>query len=1211
MKVWAFCTYKWQGNPKALFLYMTKYMQHTHECWWVADNSQDARTIKSSGFENVTFNGSEQAKKIFSKTDVYVSENFRERYPEELSVNAKVFNTWHGVGLKHIELGIDFNSIISDAIIRKNIRNVDIYKNRSMFLVTSDEMKKHFLHDTMIHEGNVVKAGYPRNSVYSDVNLSTYDFNKVLKKPAEDYSKIAFFAPTWRTKRTKGIFQYLLPDLKKIEEIFHGRNELLIIKVHPLMQSDPLYIADRESFKNSESILFWDDAYDIYEIFSIIDYAIVDYSSIFYDLLSAGVNKFIRYIPDYDEYTRDSELIGDYFSLTDGVLCRDFNELIEVFEKEIPLIENKEKLIDYFFKYKEEKTIQELVDEVDGHALVKSESKELHSFDIFDTLIRRKTVTPSSIFTFVQKSAKDSGLHFPDYVLDGWEILRTRAEHDVRDMFKKTTFERGTDTVEIKIDDIFKRVYENYDLSREQIDFLKNKEIEAEINNVDAIRGRIEFLFKKIEEGNDVILVSDMYLPESVIRQMLQKADPRLQNIPLYLSSKIGHQKSTGKLYKHIFFEKKYEYQRWVHYGDNKHADGVVPRSLGIEAFTHRMDDFIPYEKIFIEKISPSLKFDGCRLSAMMHRYRLSLLSSGDNSLIENKYYAFAYAGLALVPYVHWCILDAIRRKYEVLYFISRDGHFLKKIADRIIEKNNFKLKTKYIYGSRKLWRVPSFIEEVDEETFGPFGNFVGLDSFDDLVRASLISEEELLQLFPQFSELKNEKNLRGEVAENIRKTLSCSDEYKAKILNIASERRVLVREYLKQSIDFNEKFAFVEFWGRGYTQDVFSRLLNDAAGFEVKNAFYYARSFTENKKNILRHNFVLSSQNFSYFEPIFAATPYKSIESYCENESGQVIPVIIEQPNEMASHLEDGLLNFVDGYLGIAKDNQNFIRGVAGIAYDYQIKNKNDQFICNVYADLKDNISSYGEVSVVAPPLSLNDLKKAVGKKDLDVLTKDISISLARSVGNVREFYIKNLVKMKWPKVNVDPVNINFVVNDLSKYVFNKKTPFKVISAQNNAIYFDISMSPESKRQDLCYHQFDVIEVVAVDWLSNGVPRLLTNWGYITANREYIHPVDEENINSALVGLKLMMSGIERRLLDKKMPHIKINLKNNLKDSPKVKEVNAKDDVSTRKWMKFVRSPYEFLKDSKSKKWRRMSFVFNEKYLYGRATSGFVRKFF
>lgn len=1221
MKTWAFCTYKWQGNPKALFLYMTKYLTETHECWWVADNSHDAKLIKDFGFQNVTHNGSDRAKKLFSATDVYVSENFREKYPLELNKNAIIFNTWHGVGLKHIEIGINESSSIADAIVRKNIKNFDYYKNRTCFLVTSQSMKEHFIEDTLVESDRMVEGGYPRNSVYLDANLSTFEFSTIAPRSIESYSRIGLFAPTWRSNKSKGIFQYLIPSFSELENRLCEKNDLLIIKVHPMMQDDPSYKEVKETFKNSPNILFWNDAYDIYEVFSQIDYAIIDYSSIFYDLLASGVSRFIRYIPDYSDYTRDSELIGDYFDLTGGEVAEDFQSLLAALNDEIRVINNRDYLFNQFFEYSLDKSVAEIINEVDGIELVSKEYPELHSFDVFDTLIRRKTLAPFSIFSNVQKKIRESDLDFSLYFVDNWPKIRNQVEHDVRDMRRKTTYERNSDSIEITFDAIFERLAQHMNLNDEQVDFLKNAEIQAELEHVEPISERINLLFDKIKNGNDVILISDMYLPEDVIRQMLKNADERLVEIPLYLSASIGHQKSTGKLYKHIFFKNKYRYQRWVHYGDNAHADGVVPRKLGIETFVHQMDAFIPYEKLLIDGISNPLKYDAYRIATGMQRYRKNLLSSETSQVLEKKYYAYAYAGMALVPYVHWTILDALHRGYETLYFISRDGHFLKMIADSIIEKSGYSISTRFIYGSRKVWRVPSFIEEVDAETFGPFGNFVGMDCFEDLVRASLLAEDELLTLFPQFEELRGARHLRGEVAENIRKTLENSEEYKNKILEIAAEEREMVRDYLRQQINFNERFAFVEFWGRGYTQDVFGRLLDDAAGFSVKNAFYYARSFTENKGTSVRHNFMLTSQNFSYFEPVFAATPYESITAYQRDDSGSVSPVLIERPSEIAEMISEGLLAFVKDYVPIAGNSVDLIRALASFTYEYQLKNKTDQFICSVYADLEDNISSYGEVKAVAPALTVRKLESARDKKDLDVITKDISISLSRSSDAVREYYRKNFKKMKWPNAVIEPAKKVYAVNDLAMYVISDNLPFKAISVHANAVHFDISLSQESKRQDIRFRQYEVFDVIAIDWLTNGVPRLLTPYGYVTANKEYVQKVMDSNVQSQLTGLQLLIRGIERRSALKigkvsvpskpSKPAVAARSATHLVNAVgKMHGLDMQEVKRGKKWQKFTRNPYQFFEDSKKPSLRRLRVIFNPNHIVGRASTRWVRQF-
>ena len=58
-----------------------------------------------------------------------------------------------------------------------------------------------------------------------------------------------------------------------------------------------------------------------------------------------------------------------------------------------------------------------------------------------------------------------------------------------------------------------------------------------------------------------------MYLPKEVILEMLYQVDPRLTELPLYLSSDIGNQKSTSTLYLDVFEDLKYNYSEWIHYG--------------------------------------------------------------------------------------------------------------------------------------------------------------------------------------------------------------------------------------------------------------------------------------------------------------------------------------------------------------------------------------------------------------------------------------------------------------------------------------------------------------------------------------------------------------------------------------------------------------------------------------------------------------------
>ena len=554
------------------------------------------------------------------------------------------------------------------------------------------------------------------------------------------------------------------------------------------------------------------------------------------------------------------------------------------------------------------------------------------------------------------------------------------------------------------------------------------------------------------------------------------------------------------------------------------------------------------------------------------------------------------------MPYVHWSILDALQRGYETLYFISRDGHFLKKIADQIITIRNYPMKTSFIYGSRQAWRVPSYIDKLDSEMFGRFGNFVGMDSFDDLVKASWLEEEELLALFPQFATLKQLPHLRGATAEKIRILLKDSPEYHQKVLAIAAERRKLVCEYLKQNINFNEKFAFVEFWGRGYTQDVFARLLNATAHKEVDTDFYYVRSLSPNKLGIHRHNFIVAPKNFSYFEPIFASAPYQSIKDYQLNErTGKVEAVVIPAPNEMAEVFGEQLTNFTRDYLNVVvTDDLQFIYELANFSYDYQMKYHSDQFICSVFASLKDNISSYGEPREYAPALTLEQLKAVSSKQDLDKLTTSISISLARSGEIVYKYYQQIHTKMKWPKVSSGLSKRIYAVNDLDNYIYAAQVPFQAYCIKDNAVYMDVSFSESSKYSKIKLPAGKVFTVIAVEWLKNGIPRLVTEYGYITAHKQWV------GYYGIQPSVRREKESHRHKPIGSKKDAVKISMQQN-----KLESEPQEISITVRKLNKFRRNPYLFFNDVKKPYLRSLRYCFNEKHVVGRLFSHIVRRYF
>lgn len=111
-----------------------------------------------------------------------------------------------------------------------------------------------------------------------------------------------------------------------------------------------------------------------------------------------------------------------------------------------------------------------------------------------------------------------------------------------------------------------------------------------------------------------------MYLTKEVIVKLLQKADPLLATLPLYVSSEVGHQKTTRKLFLHVYSDLDYCYEKWIHIGDNRFADQVQPEMLGIQTAPIPVPEWTPYENVW-QITAATMSF-----AVLLSRYNLSAL---------------------------------------------------------------------------------------------------------------------------------------------------------------------------------------------------------------------------------------------------------------------------------------------------------------------------------------------------------------------------------------------------------------------------------------------------------------------------------------------------------------------------------------------------------------------------------------------------------
>ena len=122
--------------------------------------------------------------------------------------------------------------------------------------------------------------------------------------------------PTYRNHKTSkytNYFKYGVPildtkeDFFKLNEILKKEQTLLIIKLHPAENIEPIKVMNLSNIKFLDSNVLYENDVTIYHCLKGIDALITDYSSIFYDFLL--LNRPIGLaIPDLEEYKKNNKL---------------------------------------------------------------------------------------------------------------------------------------------------------------------------------------------------------------------------------------------------------------------------------------------------------------------------------------------------------------------------------------------------------------------------------------------------------------------------------------------------------------------------------------------------------------------------------------------------------------------------------------------------------------------------------------------------------------------------------------------------------------------------------------------------------------------------------------------------------------------------------------------------------------------------------------
>jgi FMN phosphatase YigB (HAD superfamily) len=540
------------------------------------------------------------------------------------------------------------------------------------------------------------------------------------------------------------------------------------------------------------------------------------------------------------------------------------------------------------------------------------------SFDIFDTLLTRIFYYPDAIFSLIEHK-----LYFEWGLKLKFLSIRKRSEALLR---------RKAWKGDVTIHEIYEEIARMAGLTQELSDKIKNLEIDLECRFSHVRPVMVDLMNQAKSRGKRVILTSDMYLTKDIIEFMLRKNNI-INYDCIYISCEFKKRKDKGELWDYIREVECKNGERLLHIGDDEYSDVQIPGSKGI----------CPYH-IF----SPRIAFENSRIGANIDRlkdktgwatnafigiivnkeYNDPFVFGAKRFSFFNDYTDFGYAVLGPICFGFMSRLITLSMKHEVktIYFLSREGFFLKKIYDAIIlRKDNWQkigvpAKSQYLLCSRRANEVASLynLDDIERVLRCPYKGTIS-DLFD--VRFGLGAD-----FFE--SELSSYGIVGGQkisLPDDIDKIRAIAYRISDKIFAHASiERGPLLNYCRKSGLMSKEAYWLVGVGYSGTIQHSLSRILNKALhGYymmttngiimdkynKYDSCFAKRENWVTTKIPLMRYSLL--------FESIFTSPDGQLIKFI---ESGDnVIPVFgpVKETQKNRDHLE----KIINGVISYAMD--------------------------------------------------------------------------------------------------------------------------------------------------------------------------------------------------------------------------------------------------------------------------------------------------
>lgn len=302
------------------------------------------------------------------------------------------------------------------------------------------------------------------------------------------------------------------------------------------------------------------------------------------------------------------------------------------------------------------------------------------SFDIFDTLLKRNVSAPADVFLLLEKQ------------------YQCKFGSDTRISALRSEAERRAVQQTGRRDVNFREIYQVIEgISEAEREWLMEEEIHIEQTVCQRWQPMGQVYDWCLNHAIPVFLISDMYLPKEVITGLLHAAGYKGWK-RLYISAQEQANKADGRLFDVVMEKERLKPGEWIHIGDSLRGDYLNPRRRGLQSVLIKgnvKQQFFNKKELKRENQQGELSY--CVVDA---------LNKNNIDKYENFYQKIGYGvvGPILYGYSKWLLDRVQEEKIDKIFFLAREGYFLKRGFDILNRKN---IKNGVIQVSRKSTAAP------------------------------------------------------------------------------------------------------------------------------------------------------------------------------------------------------------------------------------------------------------------------------------------------------------------------------------------------------------------------------------------------------------------------------------------------------------------------------------------------------------------------